>query len=265
MWDILLPILGFFIGVLAAMIGVGGGIFIVPLLTLVYGFSPSMAVGTSLSAIILTAIAATLNYSKQKRINYKIGLLMIIATAPGAIIGAFLTSILSSQVLGIFFGVFLLIVAYQLIIKTGILSRNQIQSNKEEFGKDSYNSKMLISKRQAILGVPLIFLGGVASGLFGVGGGIVIVPILIFFFKVPIHFAVATSMFVMIFTSLSGVGQHFVLGNIDWVFALLIGVGSIIGTQVGAQLSKKISARNLQIIFSIFLFIVAIQMITKFI
>lgn len=263
MWDILLPIFGFFIGVMAAMTGVGGGIFIVPLLTLMYGFSPSMAVGTSLSAIILTALSATFNYSKQKRINYKIGFLLIIATAPGAIVGAFLTSIISSQILGIIFGVFLMIVSYQLLIKTGILNRNQIQSNKEQTSKDTYN-KMPINKRQAIIGVPLIFLGGVASGLFGVGGGIIIVPILLFFYKVPIHYAVATSMFVMIFTSLSGVCQHFALGNIDWVFALLIGVGSIIGTQVGAQLSKKISARNLQIIFSIFLFLVAIIMILKF-
>ncbi len=262
MWDILLPIIGFFVGVLAALIGVGGGIFIVPLLTLVYGFSPSMAVGTSLSAIILTAFAATINYSTQKRICYRIGLLMTIATMPGAIVGAFLTSIIPSQMLGIFFGVFLLLVAYQTLTKTGLLRRNQIQTNKEEL-KDN-NIQEVLNKRQVIIGVPLVFLGGVASGLFGVGGGIIMVPILLFFFKIPIHFAAATSMFVMIFTSLSGVGQHFVLGNIDLVVALLIGVGSIIGAQVGAQLGKKISGRKLQIIFGIFLFFVALQMIIEF-
>ncbi len=262
MWDILLPILGFFIGVIAAMTGVGGGIFIVPLLTLVYSFSPSMAVGTSLATIVLTAFAATLNYSRQKRIYYKIGLLLVIATAPGAVVGAYLTSIIPSQLLGFFFGAFLLFVAYRLLLKTGILKINQTQNKKEQIGIINGTS---INKRQAIVGTPLIFLGGVASGLFGVGGGIIIVPILIFFFKIPIHYAVATSMFAMIFTSLSGVSQHFILGNIDWTFALLIGIGSAIGAQIGAQLSKKISGRNLQIIFSIFLLFVALQMIIKFI
>lgn len=263
MWEILLPILGFLIGIVAAMTGVGGGIFIVPLLTLVFAFAPASAVGTSLAAIILTAFAATLNYSKQKRVCYKIGLLIAVLTMPGAVLGAYLTSIIPADILGLFFGAFLLVVALQITVKNGI--SNKSKENKTEGNyKAPFEMETLVSRRKFIIGIPLIFLGGVASGLFGVGGGVMIVPILTVFFYIPIHYAVATSMFSMIFTSLSGVGQHALLGNINLGFSLLIGLGSIFGALVGAQICKRISGKNLRNIFGIILIVVALQMIIKF-
>jgi uncharacterized membrane protein YfcA len=104
MWEIILPILGFFIGTVAAMTGVGGGIFIVPLLTVAYSFAPANAVGTSLTTITFTAIAATVSYSRQKRIYYKAGLILATATGPGAVLGAYLTSVIPSATLGLIFG-----------------------------------------------------------------------------------------------------------------------------------------------------------------
>jgi hypothetical protein len=109
-WELILPVLGFPIGIVAAMTGVGDGVFIVPLLTLVYAFVPASAVGTSLAAITFTAVAAAISYSRQRRIYYKAGLLLAIATAPGAVIGAFLTSVLPAATLGLIFGFFLIIV-----------------------------------------------------------------------------------------------------------------------------------------------------------
>lgn len=82
MWEWLLPIFGFLIGIAAALTGVGGGIFIVPLLTLLYGFDPVIAIGTSLATIIMTSIASSVNYLKQKRVYIKIGLILALATAP---------------------------------------------------------------------------------------------------------------------------------------------------------------------------------------
>jgi hypothetical protein len=89
MWDpLLLIVFGFFIGILASMTGVGGGVFIVPILTFFYDFSPlASATGTSLTAIIFTAIASTINYARQKRIYYKTGLLLAVTAAPGAYFG----------------------------------------------------------------------------------------------------------------------------------------------------------------------------------
>ena len=102
------------------------------------------------------------------------------------------------------------------------------------------------------------------SGLLGVGGGIVFVPIMTLVFGFGIHFAVATSMFTIIATSVSGVTQHYLLGNINFEYALLLGIGTAVGAQVGAYTSKKISVINLQRIFSLMLLGASIQMILKF-
>jgi len=88
---LLLPLLGVLIGIVAAMIGIGGGVFIVPLLTLLplYGFSTTQAVGTSLTAIVFTSLASTVSYSRQKRIDYRTGLILAVVTIPGAWVGAY--------------------------------------------------------------------------------------------------------------------------------------------------------------------------------
>jgi len=122
------------------------------------------------------------------------------------------------------------------------------------------------------VGVPVVartrFPEGAAA--FGLimsvfGGGALLVPIMSLVMLMPIHAVVATSMFTMIFTSLSGVAQHYTLGNIDFAYALLLIVGAIVGAQLGAWLSKKISGATLRIIFAVVLIIVSVQMIIKFI
>ncbi len=263
MWEFILPVLGFLVGILASMTGVGGGVIVVPLLTLIFSFSPASAVGTSLAAILFTATAATLNYSNQKRIYYKTGLILASATAPGAILGAYLTSIISPILLGLIFGVFLMIVSFYIMIETVGLRK---KSRKNEIQMvEGFEKNFFANKKRLVLGVSLGFLGGVASGLLGIGGGIVLVPIMTIVLGMTIHFAVATSMLTMIVTALSGVGQHYFLGNINFEYALLLGVGSIVGAQVGAYACKRISGKNLRLIFGILLFVVSVQMLLKFV
>jgi len=106
---VLLSFLAFFVGTVAALVGVGGGVFIVPLLSLVFGFSVHEAVGTSLTMIVFTSLASTLGYSRQRRIDYKIGLILAFTSIPGAFLGAYLTSFISTRMLGLIFGLFLIL------------------------------------------------------------------------------------------------------------------------------------------------------------
>jgi len=258
MWELLLPLAGFLIGAVAAMAGVGGGVFIVPLLTPAFSFSPAHAVGTSLTVIVFTAVAATVGYSRQKRIYYKTGLLLAVLTVPGAVLGAYLTVILPASLLGLIFGVFLVLVAVQMIAGGGLGKRGAD-------GSVSSEAELFTSRKRLAGGILLAFFGGLASGLLGIGGGAVLVPIMVLVLLMPIHVAVATSMFTMILTSLSGVAQHFALGNVNIEFALLIAVGSVFGAQLGAYTSKRVSGRNLRRIFAVVLIIVSVQMIIKYI
>jgi len=243
------------------MVGVGGGVFIVPLLTLLYEFSPSEAVGTSLATIIFTSLASTANYSRQKRIYYKTGLILALTTIPGAFLGAYLTSIIEERLLGLIFGLFIFFVALRMIFKLSFSRTKQSHT-----GKGGHSESSLFESRRKISsGVALSFFGGLSSGLLGIGGGSLLVPIMVLAMKMPMHTAVATSMFTMIFTSTSGVMQHFRQGNIVFEYVLPLVLGTIFGAQLGAYTSKKISSGNLRTIFGIVLVIVSIRMILKYV
>lgn len=262
MWEILLPILGLLIGVLASLTGVGGGAIIVPILSLIYAFTPANAVGTSLAAIVFTAVAATVTYWRQKRIFFRTGVLVSLATAPGAVIGAYLTGVVSATVLGIAFSVFLIIVATKIL--TEILPRRRGKSKIDAEIQVSENDLFNYKRGRLYLAFALGFVSGVISGLLGVGGGIILVPLLIFVLELDMHVAVATTMFTMIFTALAGVAQHFVLGNVNFEFALMLGVGSILGTQIGAFIYKRASHTLMRGVFAVILLAISVEMIIKF-
>lgn len=262
MWEILLPILGLFIGILASLTGVGGGAIIVPILSLLYAFAPASAVGTSLAAIVFTAVAATFTYWRQKRIFFKTGVIVSFATAPGAVIGAYLTGVVSANVLGIAFSVFLIIVAIKIL--TEILPRRRGERKIDTEIQGSENDLFNYKRSRLYLAFALGFVSGIISGLLGVGGGLVLVPLLIFVLELDIHVAVATTMFTMIFTALAGVVQHFVLGNVNFEFALMLGVGSILGTQIGAYIYKRASHTLMRGVFAAILLAISVEMMIKF-
>lgn len=266
MWEILLPFLGFLIGTVAALTGIGGGVFIVPLLTLLYAFSPANAAGTSLTVIVFIALASTLNYSKQRRISYRTGALLAVATAPGGILGVYLTTVISAKLLGAFFGFFVIIfVALPMSIDPNSIRLKHSSTSGAGKPATKSDSASFSSLRKILLCAILSFLGGIASGLLGIGGGVLIVPILTLFVGMPIHFATATSMFTMTFTSTSEAIQHYFAKQTNFEYALLLALGTVLGAQVGAYLSKKTSGKNLRRIFGLVIVIVGVQMILKYI
>ena len=126
-------------------------------------------------------------------------------------------------------------------------------------------AECLRHKKRLAIGFGLSFFAGALSGLFGVGGGVLLVPILILVVRLPVRLAIGTSMFLVALTSLSGVFQHSLLGNVDFTLGLLLSVGAFFGTLVGAWLSRRISTDKVELIFALALIAVAIQMILKYI
>lgn len=109
------------------------------------------------------------------------------------------------------------------------------------------------------------FFGGLSSGFLGIGGGALMVPILHLTMNLPMHVTVATSMFIMVFTSISGAATHLSLGNVQIYHTAFICIGVIFGAQLGTYFSKKISGKGLRKMFGVVLFLVSIRMILKFI
>jgi hypothetical protein len=254
----ILAVIAALVGIVSAMIGLGGGFLIVPILVLLFNVEIHRAVGTSLMMIVFTAASATFAYARQKRIDYKVGLILTIGTVPGAVLGAYLTTLASGRLLAALFGAFLLLVAMLMMRKEYKRSGSKVGWQRTIV--DSQGVSFNYTAR-LVPGIILSFFGGVVSGFFGIGGGAVMVPVMVMVVGIPIHIAVAVSMFMMFFTSISGAATHLALGDIMPEYALYLSLGIIFGTQVGAAAARKLKSRPLQMIFAIFLVVVAVRMI----
>jgi len=240
-----------FIGLIASMIGVGGGIFMVPLLSLL-GFvaTTQEAVGTSLAAVVFTSLSSTLAYRAKRVIDFKLGLWLMPVTILGAWTGAYLTRFISSGGLSMAFGVLLLYPAAMML--RGRPPREIARLFRKSPAGSGYNS----------IEVFLLGLGaGLASGFFGIGGGIVMVPAMAIFLQLGIVEAVATSLFVMGPSALIGATQHFFQGNLHPELALPLILGIIIGAQLGPRLSTRMPRSRLRQLFGLALLYSAVNMI----
>jgi uncharacterized membrane protein YfcA len=271
-------------GILSATVGVGGGFIMVSYMVAVIDYSSQQAVGTSAFVIIFSAISASIAYFRQKRIDYKIGILATFLSVPGAIIGGYATGLIPSQQLAILFSISLFFVGMRMILLPRERSKDvgpKDQKNGPVGGLDKENKKALDGKPRhrwkrvivdaaghkfsyesnIIPSLPFFFLAGILSGLFGIGGGIVIVPALEVVAGFPMHLAVATSMFTMIFTSISSATTHLLLGHVAFDYVVFLIIGIVIGAQGGARIAKRMKGSAIERLFGVTMFMIGIYLI----
>jgi uncharacterized membrane protein YfcA len=244
---ILLAIIGLGAGALGAMLGVGGGIIMVPALTFL-GISPSQTASTSLVAVTATGVSSTVEYTRQKRIEYRLGILMAALAVPGAVVGAFLSSTITLEQFRLYFGIFLMLVGIYVLYKNSIL-RERVE------GPKRLNSYRLLGISSAS------FAAGIISSLFGVGGGTIFVPLLLLIVGVGMHRAAATSQLTLVITSAAGVATHAFLGHPDYIYAVALSAGAIVGAQIGARMSKSARDVLLQRILGVVLIGVGVKFV----
>lgn len=235
-WFILL---GFAAGVLGSMIGLGGGIIVVPVLTFL-GFPPTVAASNSLFAALSNAVASTISYSKQKRIEISLGLKLGLLSIPGTVLGAIISTDVAPEIFKILFGFVLIASASYIFL------RKKIESNEKR-----------LSKQIMIFAIGASFFAGIISAFFGIGGGIIFVPLMVVGMGMVMKRAAPTSQLILLFSSLSGVIVHSLLGHPDFTQAGFLAIGSFAGGLVGARLSIDIKERYLQIIVSVVILIAA--------
>jgi len=234
--------LGFAAGVLGSIIGLGGGIIIVPVLTF-FGFPPALAASNSIFAVFSNAIASSISYAKQRRIEYSIGLKLGLLSIPGTIVGAYASSEITPSIFKILFALILISASIYIFSKRKIESKN-------------YN----LSKQIMILAIGASFFAGIISGLFGVGGGIIFVPLMVIAMGLSMKNAAPTSQFILLFASGSALVTHTILGHPDFYQALLLASGAFVGGLVGARLSLEIKENSLKILISIVMIGAAVKL-----
>lgn len=198
--EILLFFVGIFVGMFGTIIGVGGGFIVVPLLTIMYQFSPQYAVGTSMVIVALNALSGTVAYIRQKRIDYHMGLLFASATLPGSFLGAYLLQMISRPVFDVSFGIFLICIALYLGLRREMPSKHFDISS---YQRPRYNK---------FLGLSISFFVGFIASMAGIGGGVVHVPAMIYLFHFAPFIAIPTSHFILAISATFAAASHAYIG-----------------------------------------------------
>jgi hypothetical protein len=250
--SLLLGAAGLAIGTLSSLLGVGGGIFIVPLLTLT-GLVGSLqeAAGTSLATITFTSLSATVAYARRRVIDVRAGLSLLPTSLFGAWLGARLTTAIDSRWLAVAFAVLLL-------YPIAMMLRGRATSDVHEG-----HGRRIEGARAYAAGTAIGLVAGLGSGLLGIGSGTIMVPSLALFLGLGILPAIATSLFVMVPSSAFAAATHFLQGNVRLELALPLIVGSVIGAQLGPFLGERIPRRRLRQLFGVILFYAAVNMALK--
>ncbi len=250
----LLTLIILMISATMTMSGRGGGNFYVITLVLT-GFSMHEAATTGQFILVLSSLFATVFFSKNKVISWKLVLIIGIMTTVSAFLGGFLSDIFNDKILKVVFAVFISLAALLMLKPLGKEVKAEsrfilkMQSNNE-----TYSLNLLIV-------VPIVLFTGFVSGMVGISGGSFLVPLMVLFIRVPMKIAVGTSTTLVMVTALSGFLGHLSSGHFDVKIAIPLAIGGIIGAIIGTKLTLKTKPQFLKIIFATTSLIAALIMI----
>ncbi len=262
-------------GFAGSMLGVGGGIFLVPFLTLVLGLGVREAIATSLIGVIATSSGAASVYVRDRLSNLRLGMFLEVATTLGAITGAFVAAVfLSPLVLQIVFGLVAVYAAlYMLRTREGARERAAIAPEEQGLAKTLNLSSYYFDPEDGTVyryrvvrpmaGFSVSAAAGTISGLLGVGGGFVKVPAMNVLMRVPMKVAVATSNFMIGVTAAASAFVYYSHGFVDPTLAAMVIVGVFLGTVIGTRLLQRLPAKSVRAVFALVLVGVGAAMILR--
>jgi len=255
----LLILFGLLSGIVSAIAGIGGGVFFVSIMTLLFFIPINIAVDTSTFVILFSSLAGFITYLRQKRTRIKLSLFFGVFSIIGSILATILFSLIKidNSILKILFAVTLLIAGFNMIYKATKAKNgaDKQEVNHTEFSLNNDEHKINFKKS-----IPLFILAGFAANLLGIGGGIINTPSLNIVLSFPIHNSTAISTSIIFFTAIYNTIIKSLTGQINYLIGILIAVGSILGAIIGAKLSKKIPKVFLQFFVAIVLIGLALRM-----
>ena len=234
--------LGFLAESYGTLVGIGGAVVLTPVL-LSYIPRPSLKpLPITMGIVFLNSLSGTAAYARQRRIDYRNGILFALATVPGTIFGVWVLHYLPQRIFEIIFGIVLLILSTIIWLRPKVIITPPTVSGASNSVLVDRSGKKYAYSCNRPLGVALSFCIGFIAGLLGIGGGILHVPMLIYVLCFPAHIATATSHFILVFTGLTGTLTHAASSTYvqSWRIMLWIALGVIPGAQLGAWLSSRI-------------------------
>ncbi len=242
---LLLLVVGLGAGFLSGVFGVGGGILVVPGLMMFVRMEQRRAHGTSLAAVLPIAVASLVTYWAHDHVDWPVALWLSIGALAGAFVGASLLAIISKRNLALVFAIVLAIVGIRLFFTVSGDGRGEIT--------------VLVALAYVLLGL----VTGALSGLLGIGGGAIMVPIMAVLFGIPSVIAKGTSLAVIIPTALMGTVRNRSNANVDITAAVVVGVTGVVMAVVGAWVSARMSDAVSNALFAVLLIAVAVRMLRQ--
>jgi hypothetical protein len=253
-------------GLLGAMLGLGGGVFLVPLLTLAMGVPIRAAIAASLVSVIATASASSTVNLERGLVNLRLGLALEVATTLGGLGGGLTASLLTSRQLFLLFAATLGVMSVVMLLRSG--RRNVIADLGMDPGLlggrlEEEGTAYVYRVRRLPVAYGSSLAAGAISGLLGVGGGIIKVPILNTFCGVPIRVAASTSAFMIGVTAAASAFVYYGRGDLSLPLTAAVALGALPASLLGAHLSHRLEARWLKVLMAAILAGVAAQMAWK--
>jgi uncharacterized membrane protein YfcA len=256
-------------GIFGAILGLGGGVLIVPALTLLFGINIRYAVGASIVSVIATSSGAAATYVRDQITNIRVAMLLEVATTVGALSGAMLSPYLPTDFLYVLFSVILLYSAL-IMFKKRKGTEEHLTSSDDPWAhrlrlNSAYPDRALGKKVEYAVtrvkfGFSLMFGAGIISGLLGIGSGALKVPAMDSAMRLPIKVSSATSNFMIGVTAAASAGAYYMRGDIIPILAAPVALGVLAGSILGTKVMMRLPSKKLRDLFLVVLMVIAVQM-----
>jgi Predicted permeases len=244
-------------GLIGALAGVGGGILVIPALTIVFGVDIHLAVGASIVSVIATSSGAAAAYVRDRMTDMRIGMFLELATTSGAVMGALLAAIVAPALLYLLLGAVLLLSAGLQVGRLGeevppdappsaIAARLKLSSS---YPDRRLGREVPYTARRVPLGFGLMWIAGVISGLLGIGSGVLKVIAMDAAMRLPMKVSSATSNFMIGVTAAASAGIYLGRGDVDPTIAAPVALGVLTGAVIGARFLNRISNKSVRLVF----------------
>ncbi|MBV9233964.1 MAG: sulfite exporter TauE/SafE family protein [Candidatus Eremiobacteraeota bacterium] len=238
---------------MGSMVGLGGGFVLVPILRLLLGFSPAETAGTSLVLIVANSASGAVTYLMHQRVHLRLGALIAIGALPTSVLGAMLSLRISPRVFDALLAALLIAITVDLVWN----AQRRIEGRSET--RHVHALKGMSNRLALLVGLAV----GICLSLFGLGGGIIVVPALLYFSELPLHAISATSQFAILLSSPPGLITHIVQRDVAWRDAIPLVLGGLLGGPVGARLSLRLKSPQLLVAIALALGVAAASLIWR--
>jgi uncharacterized membrane protein YfcA len=261
-------LMSIFAGIFGSIVGLGGGVVVIPVLTILLGVDIHFAIGASIVAIIGTSSGAAVTYVKDKVTNLRVGMFLELGSASGAILGAAIAAYTNSVALKLVFGAILLVTVIPQLMKVGedIPKSPELKGLSKRLGlKGSYvetdGREVQYNATRPVSGLAGTAVAGVLSGLLGIGGGGFKVLSMDMAMKLPMKVSTTTSNFMIGVTAAASAGIYFARGDVDPLIVGPVALGILIGAAIGARILLRSRNPTVRKAFALVLAVTAFEMI----